>query len=167
MKLDIDGVLRDINTTFCKLLLEQYNYKVDYNDFNCYWFTNTIMNDLPNFNSKKFMIDNKIEIFGNSKPYYENIEILDKLSEKYKIKIVSAQFNETEKITDKWLNKYKILKNVDEVIYTTNKKAIKGDFLVDDCIHNLFYKNDICVARPWNKCGIGLFRRINKLEELL
>jgi 5'(3')-deoxyribonucleotidase len=165
LKCDIDGVLRDVCSEVLKILEFEYGKKYGLEDINCFYFDRVFgIEDVEGFFRKYAK-----EIFLDAKPYWENLEDLGMLSEKYKIVLVSAQFPGTEYLTDKWLEKYGVFDYVDDVIYTSEKEKVKGNIFVDDCVHNLERSRDdvrLCMARPWNICAQGKFPRIKRLKEV-
>jgi len=174
LKLDIDGVLRDIVSPFLIKLYQEKGILVGLCDLKCFFFEKTI-DERFNINSREFILEHAKEIFlDDAKPYPNVVEDL-KILRKYfdEIKLVSAQWtSETEALTDKWLTKYKIDKLVDDIIYTRNKEQIKGDIFVDDHIRNLINSKDpikICRWQPWNEClrsGHICFDKCNNVNKI-
>ena len=84
MKVDIDGVLRDMVGQFIPLLKKLYGLEFKYSDFDCYFFCHTIGKYVEDFDAKEFMIKYAKEIFFDAKPHLENIEALKELYDKYR-----------------------------------------------------------------------------------
>jgi 5'(3')-deoxyribonucleotidase len=159
IKIDVDGVLRDMLSTMCNLYNIEYkdniqpsdvkNYDVDISFPKCkevdgmsakYFF----------FSEKGFELARYSSIVPKAK---EAMDILHNLG--YYIVIVSYQdgcYN--QKNTLYWLDEHNIY--YDSICFTDDKSIIKGDIMVDDCIDFLKQCDNneeelICVKAPYNE----------------
>lgn len=159
IKIDVDGVLRDMLSAMCGIYNTVYNdniqpcdikdYDVDVSFPKCkeidgisakYFF----------FNEYEYEIYNHADVLPNAK---EAIDILHNLG--YYIVIVSHQ--------ESYLNRHDTLvwldnKNIyyDSICFTKDKSIIKGNIMVDDCVENLKQCDNneeelICIKAPYNE----------------
>ena len=158
IKVDIDGVLRDILPTMC----DKYNYAFgtyltpsDVSEYDVSKAFPLIESELNISAVDYFFNIHGEDIFRNSKPYDGAIEGINKLHDLgYKITIVSSQATDENKIdTILWL-KYHDVKYHD-LCFTTDKNIVKGDYMVDDYPKNLFNITGDCqcvlIDAPYNK----------------
>lgn len=158
IKIDIDGVLRNILYTMCEIYNEQFctNIKEDNVDkYNVDDFFTLVKENLNISAVKFFFEDNGFRIFRCSRPYDGVREAIKKLHEMgHKIVIVSYQRSHENKIdTLEWLNSNNIF--YDDICFTKNKDIIKGDIIVDDNPEFLEQVTDNCqpvlIDMPYNK----------------
>ena len=170
IKIDVDGVLRDMLSAMCGIYNAVYNdniqpcdvkdYDVDVSFPKCkekdgisakYFF----------FNEYEYEVYNCADVLPKAK---EAIDILHNLG--YYIVIVSNQ--------ESYLNQHDTLvwldnKNIyyDSICFTKDKSIIKGDIMVDDCVENLKQCDNneeelICVTAPYNE-NDNFFKKVPSL----
>lgn len=163
--LDVDGVLRDIVSR----TMEIYRRDIEPGNNTRYDEIDTYdMRVLPKLGNTRQFFSGKYarDIFCDSFPYEHNIGmIVQDLSRKYNIHIVTNQFLGNENYTLKWLNKYNI--KYDAITFTADKSLVTGDVMVDDYWKNLesFNGRRILFHQPYNKNYN--FERIKSLKELI
>jgi 5'(3')-deoxyribonucleotidase len=158
IKVDIDGVLRNILPTMCDLYNNAFKTSlqpsdiVDYNVSDAFPF---IEYDLGMTAVDYFFNINGKEVFRYSKPYDGAIEGINKLHNLgYKITIVSSQATVNNKIdTLLWLRDNDVY--YDDICFTSDKDIVKGDYMIDDYPKNLFNITGNCqcvlIDAPYNK----------------
>lgn len=165
IKIDVDGVLRNLLPKMCEL----------YND---YYHDNIVPKDIKEFDlSKTFTkCDNPIEwffqkhvdyIYMNSNTCFKAKEAMDILHKKgYYIIIVSNQPTFVQKkLTIEWLKNNEIY--YDSICFTEKKELIVGDIVVDDNIDNLticYDSKKILIDAPYN-INFNEYKRFNNLFE--
>lgn len=172
IKVDIDGVLRNILSPMCKLYNEQFKTKIKEENVNEYAvdkFFTKIKKELGYSAVKFFFEDNSKEIFRNA-PIYEGakeaLDILKSLG--HKIVIVSWQRTLENKInTLEWLNEHNI--QYDDICFTNNKHSIIGGIMIDDNPEFLCQCADlsetIMIDRPYNKNADNRHKRYSSVIE--
>ena len=165
IKIDCDGVLRNMLPLMCML----------YND---YYEDELTPEDITNFDVKKvftkcpnpeeFFFKKHAEILYLNSPKCEKVkEAMDLLHEKgYHIVIVSNQPSfENQYYTLQWLKNYNIY--YDSICFTKEKGIILGRIVIDDYPVNLFKCHElekILIDAPYNK-NEKRFKRFNNLYE--
>ena len=167
IKLDVDGVLKDMVTPSIQIYKEYYDSR-----------DNTVYDDIKVYNMSiampgitdfyKFFMEHGKYIFGEAKPYDGAVDFVKELKKQgHTIAITTNQIRGLEKYTIKWLQQYHI--PYDSLHYSKDKSLIKGDLLIDDCIDNLLSCKDqefvACFSQPWNQEWTGL--RFNDYEQAL
>lgn len=165
VKIDIDGVIRDINSTMVELYNKTFGthltlentiyYDVD----KTYPMCATLYPNEKHPAVKFFFKEHAEDIFLNSKAYKDARYAITKLQLfGYKIVIVSWQMSLVNKIyTLKFLEDNGI--NYDDICYTKDKWMIKGDWLIDDNPEFIFDERDmskmIMVTQPYNRNALS------------
>lgn len=170
IKIDVDGVLRDMLSAMCGIYNAVYNdniqpcdvkdYDVDVSFPKCkekdgisakYFF----------FNEYGYEVYNCADVLPKAK---EAMDILHNLG--YYIVIVSHQ--------ESYLNRHDTLlwldsKNIyyDSICFTKDKSIIKGDIMVDDCVENLKQCDNneeelICITASYNE-NDNFFKKVPSL----
>lgn len=159
IKIDVDGVLRDMLSMMCHIYNREYNenikpedvkdYDVDVSFPKCkevdgmsakYFF----------FNEMAWEVYNCANILPKAK---EAIDILYSLG--YYIIIVTNQESYSNQLyTLMWLDNNDIY--YDSICFTKDKSIIKGDIMIDDCIDFLKQCDNneeelVCVKAPYNE----------------
>ena len=167
VKIDIDSVIRDIHTEMLKVYNSSIycEKKMSYEDLKYFDVTKTFP-DL--FDPAYFFFSTHAsQVFGRAELCDNALEGLYKLKEAgHKIILVSAQLRHNMAITINWLNKNAV--PFDELCFVTDKSIVKGDYILDDNIDNLFScvsKGEcaICLTRPWNDKWTG--QRVSSILE--
>ena len=158
IKVDIDGVLRNMND----MLLHLYNQKFK---------TNLTVEDLTDYDVSKsfplfemrgkttaidfFFHKNAEKVFYLSEPYEGVEDAMQKLKDNgHKIVIVTWQFsNINKKLTLDWLDALSI--PYDDICFTKDKWMIQGDILIDDNPEFILNEKDMSfkylVDQPYNQ----------------
>lgn len=172
IKIDVDGVIRNINETMCKLYNELFNEHL-------------VVNDIYDYNVEKAFskIKEKIgmtavdyffsweakEVFLHSNPYDGVREAIQKLRNAgHKVVIVTWQFDLQNKYyTLMFFEKNKI--PYDDICFTRDKWMIQGDWLIDDNPEFIMDERDesrkIMINMPYNKNCDFSCDRANDLQE--
>ena len=172
INMDADMVLREIITPTLDMYKKHYNpeSEVKLKDIVDY----DMRNFLPGITSMKdeLFVPYGKEIFYGAKPMEDDtIYLLNRLMRKNIVNIVTFQFNDANKLhTLAWLHDYGV--NPCRVYFVNSlaeKRDIKADILIDDCIDNLLNVEDvgqlgICYNQPYNKEWKGT--RIKSLKDL-
>lgn len=157
IKIDMDGVIRNIIPTILKIYNSEFSENLKESDITAY----DVNTSFPKFMIEKgklasevFFVDNAKEIFLNSSLFIGAKEAIDLLhQEGHKIIICTWQMTyETKQYTLEFLEKNKIY--YDDICFTKDKELIKSDFIIDDNIEFLekdFSKRKICISAPYNK----------------
>lgn len=158
VKIDVDGVLRDIISTMCEIYNEEFSTNLKYNDIKEYDVSLSFPLIEKKYNFKAsyyFFVLHGKKIFRDSPKYPEvNNAILKLHNLGYRIIIVSSQESVENKIdTLKWLHYNEIY--YDDICFTKNKDIVKGDYMVDDYPNNLREitgsTQPILILQPYNK----------------
>lgn len=165
IKIDCDGVLRNIVPSMCMLYNDYYNENLtpdDVTDFD----VNKIFTKCPN-PYDFFFIEHVDFIYLNSPMFEKAKEAMDLLHKKgYHIIIVSTQPTfEKQYYTLQWLKEHDIY--YDSICFTKEKQLIDGHIVVDDYDMNLLKCNEgekILIDAPYNK-NENRFKRYNNLFE--
>lgn len=153
IRVDVDGVLRDIITPTLKIYRQFYNESKIIKPGHIKEFN--LNRYLPEVNNwENFFVAFGNEIFLKGLPYPGATSFMKKLNKHFDIAIVSHQFRGVEMYTTSWLQYYQIPYN--HIVFTKDKEIINSDILIDDAIHNLEKaKIPICIKRPWNQDWTG------------
>lgn len=158
IKIDMDGVIRNINETMCKMYNDLFEENLtvedmfDYDVEKVFWKIKEEMG--LNAVDYYFNTSSK-EIFLNSKPYDGVVEAIKRLRYAgHKVVIVTWQFSLENKC-----NTLLFLKNnkipYDDICFTRDKWMIQGDWLIDDnpeFIEDEREKSSkIMIRMPYNK----------------
>jgi len=165
IKLDVDGVLRDVVTPLLEIYNDTYKDNVKHDDI-IEWDISKFLKYDAKYNN--MFAEYPEHIFRDGKLYNPNTSrILRELQTEYNIHITTHQFKGLEIYTVEWLYKHKI--PYDYLSFAKDKTRIRGDFLIDDGEHNLntslSFEEAICFDQPWNQKWNG--RRIKTLDELI
>lgn len=159
IKIDVDGVLRDMLSVMCGIYNAVYNDNIQPCDVKNY----NVEISFPKckevdgisakyffFNEYAYEIYNYAKVLPKAK---EAIDILHNLG--YYIIIVTCQENYLNKHnTLVWLDNNNIY--YDSICFTDDKSIVKGDIMVDDFIDNLKQCENngeelICIKAPYNE----------------
>lgn len=172
IKIDCDGVLRDLLTQMCNVYNEHYNESINPNDV-IYFETEKIFTkclEIDDIHPDEWLFQkNSYKLFLDS-PVLPNVrEALSLLREKgYYIIIVTNQVSLCNKIdTLMWLEDNGIYYN--SIFFTNEKNLIKGDIIVDDNTFNLNMcegERKICINAPYNK-DIEGYERYDSLYDFV
>ena len=167
IKIDIDSVIRDIHSEMlhvynASLFKErQVNYE-DLKDFDVSKVYPGLL-DAEDF----FFRVHAEKVFGEAKVCEKAVEGLSKLKKMgHRIILVSAQYKHNMALTINWLLRNEI--PFDEVCFVQDKSLVKGDFILDDNVENLYSciptgEHLVCLSRPWNSKWTGI--RVTNIVE--
>lgn len=158
VKVDVDGVIRDIFTPMCNLYNSTFGVSInpdDVKDYNVEVSFPLIREKLGKSAFEWFFVDNADEIFLYSKPFPKVAEALRKLREYgAHVMIVTWQHTYGNKVrTLKFLERNGI--EYDDILFTKEKWRIEADYIIDDNPKFLFDKEEksikIMVDAPYNR----------------
>lgn len=165
IKIDCDGVLRDMLTTMCEL-------------YNHFFKDNLTPDDVTNFNVNKvftkcpnpeefFFKEYSSYVYLNSPVCEKAKEAMDLIHEKgYHIIIVSTQPTYDRQLyTLQWLRNNHIY--YDSICFTNEKQIVSGDIVVDDYEKNLSNCHElekILIDAPYNR-EITIYKKFKNLYE--
>lgn len=158
IKIDVDGVIRNINETMCKMYNDLFDENLtveDMFDYDVEKVFNKIKEELGMTAVDYFFDWSARSIFLNSNPYDGVSEAIQKLRDAgHKVVIVTWQFSLQNKYyTLLFFSKNKI--PYDDICFTRDKWMIQGDWLIDDnpeFIEDEREKSSkIMIRMPYNK----------------
>jgi uncharacterized HAD superfamily protein len=172
IKIDVDGVIRNINETMCKMYNDLFDENLTVEDMFDYdvekvfkkfkeEYGMTAVDYFFNWSSK--------DVFLRSNPYDGVREAIQKLRDAgHKVVIVTWQFSLQNKYyTLLFFEKNKI--PYDDICFTKDKWMIQGDWLIDDNPEFIEDKRDkskkILINMPYNKKVLPFLQRANNLQE--
>lgn len=169
IKIDIDGVIRDMVSTMCNIYNREYHDHITPDDVTEY--------DVDKIFTKcggkaaEYFFDNKGVFVNRYSPIFDGAaEAIDKLRDAgHKIVIVSWQPLFDNKIdTLHFLKANKV--HYDDIAFTKDKDSIKGDILIDDNPEFIEQCNDkeitFLINRPYNvNVDVKCTRRFDSLAE--
>lgn len=96
------------------------------------------------------------DLFARCAPRQDSVEVVQSLSEKHDVVIVTACFPNTFDAKRDWVRKYLPFLHKDNFIGAFRKELVRMDVLIDDGLHNFCYgrngtKLNIVYDRPWNR----------------
>ena len=158
VKVDMDGVIRDIFTPMCRIYNERYGTNVlpcDITDYDVNKSFPKVM-EVDNRNAADFFfIDHGREVFLESKPYDSAQETLSSLMLcGWKVVITTWQFtNRNKRYTLDFLERNGII--YDDICFTRDKWLVQGGWLIDDNPEFILDDRDtsrkIMVNMPYNQ----------------
>jgi 5'(3')-deoxyribonucleotidase len=165
IKIDCDGVLRDMLPAMCSIYNDYYDDNLTPKDVTDY-DVKKVFNKCPDPN-RFFFREHSDYIYLNSKPCKMAKEAVEMLREKgYTIAIVTDQPTfETQYYTLQWLKDNQIY--YDTIVFTKDKKMINGDITIDDnpnVLSECYEKEKILIDAPHNR-NDKRFKRFNTLFE--
>ena len=172
IKIDVDGVIRNINETMCKMYNDLFDENLtveDMFDYDVEKVFNKVKEKLGITAVDYFFDRSARSIFLNSNPYDGVREAIQKLRNAgHKVVVVTWQFSlENKYYTLLFFKKNKI--PYDDICFTRDKWMIQGDWLIDDNPEFIEDKRDkskkILINMPYNKKVIPFLQRANNLQE--
>ncbi|MBP5457216.1 MAG: hypothetical protein J6Y37_12020 [Paludibacteraceae bacterium] len=172
VKIDVDGVLRDIITRMCIIYNDAFGetifpWEVDEYDINKVFTEITYATG--GMSAVDFFFREKAEdVFVNSDAFPDAAESLDRLrSAGHKVVIVTWQFTtDNKEYTLKFLDKCGL--HYDDICFTRDKWMVYGDYLIDDNPEFVLDGRDksvkILVSRPYNN-GVKGVKKVSTLSE--
>lgn len=173
IKVDVDGVIRDIITTMCSIYNDEFGENIspkDIRDYDVNKYFPLIKERIGMKPTDYFFDVNANKVFETvSKPFEGVQDAIERLrANGNKVVIVTWQFNvENIKHTLDFLEKYGI--TYDDICFTKDKWIVNGDYLIDD---NPEFINDprdksrkLLVDTPYNKGICGTYRRVKSLRD--
>ncbi len=163
--IDQDDVLAEYIQGVAEAYNEKYHTHITAEDCIC-WNLHEV------FGPEIETIMHEPDLFRNLKPVKNALEVFERLykSELFEMYIVTAANPSCVPAKMDWIKKYLPFFPTDRVIFCQRKNMIKGDFLLDDGMHNIesFLEaggKPIIFNRPHNRlCGEGIPRVKNWLE---
>ena len=168
IKVDVDGVIRNMNETMCSLYNETYGEHITVDDIFDYDVEKVFpkIKEIDGISACEFFFHKHARnIFLDSKPYEGVAEALKKLQDKgHKVVITTWQFDFTNKsLTLFFLDSYKI--PYDDICFTRDKWMIKADWLIDDNPEFILDKREtaqkMLIKMPYNRDIIWVRREKN------
>lgn len=166
IKIDCDGVLRNLLPKICELYNYYYNESIKPADIKDYNLNNVLIKCKEDVHKWLFQ-QHCSYIYLNSPVCHKAKEAMDLLHQKgYYIIIVSKQPSFLNKEnTILWLRENNIY--YDSICFIDKKDVVKGDIVVDDYIENLKQccePEKILIDAPYNKKNTS-FKKYNTLYE--
>lgn len=172
VKIDIDGVIRNIFDSMCEIYNNVFNENIKVDDI----FEYDVDLSFPEIKKRLGISASNYffelwgtRIFLESNPYEMVKESIEKLKNNgYKIVLVTWQYTFDNKLnTIKFLEYNSI--PYDDICFTKDKWMIKGDWIIDDNIDFIMDSNEksnkILIDMPYNKKENGDFYRAKNLFE--
>lgn len=163
MKIDVDGVLRDIYPMIISCYDKEMGYesKIKPSDIKSY----ILSKHFPRMGNKEaFFIRNAKSIFLEAKPF-KDYDKINEISRNHNILIVTDQLNGLETLTLEWLNLWGI--KYKDIFFTGDKEVVPGDILLDDNPRNILNTLDtsmkVIMDRPYNQDIRGI--RVRNMED--
>ena len=174
IKIDCDGVLRNLLSDMCKI----YNRRFSTHIKPCDCVSYDVEKLFPlckselGVSAKEYLFDlNGEELFAHG-TIFDNVQLAIKMLKDcgHAIVIVTAQNTVENKIdTLKWLNSNNIY--YDDIAFTNNKENVFGDIMIDDNVDILKKcppnTKPVCISAPYNQncdyeCYDSLFDFVKK-----
>ena len=158
IKIDVDGVLRDIVSTMCSIYNEEFGTSLKPCDVTEYDVSISfpLIEKKYNFSANYyFFVLHGKKVFRTSPKFLDVDDAIQKLRDLgHRITIVSSQESVENKIdTLKWLHYNEIY--YDDICFTKNKDIVKGDYMLDDYPKNLIEltgnTQPILILQPYNR----------------
>lgn len=171
IKVDVDGVIRNMNESMCSLYNKTYGEHLTVDDIFDYDVEKvfTKIREVDNMSACDFFFKKHArEMFLESKPYEGVRNALQSLIDHgHKVVIVTWQFTPQNKLfTLKFFERNHI--PYDDICFTKDKWMIHGDWLIDDNPEFLLDKRDksnkIMINMPYNKFVVSDDVRMDSLE---
>lgn len=172
IKIDVDGVIRNINEKMCEIYNQLFNEKITVEDIFDYDVEKVFKRIKEKFGMTAvdyFFSWEAREVFLGSEPYTGVREAIQKLRDAgHKVVIVTWQFNLQNKYyTLMFFEKNKI--PYDDICFTRDKWMIQGDWLIDDNPEFIADERDksskIMINMPYNKNCKFFCTRADNLQE--
>ena len=173
IKIDVDGVIRDIISAMCEIYNARFGGNLCVEDIDDYDINTNfpkIMEEMRETPVEYFFTHHGDDIFEYvSKPFEGVKDSIDKLCNfGHKVVIVTWQFSLKNIIhTLRFLDKYGI--RYHDICFTKDKWMIRGDYLIDDNPEFIMDKRDksskIVIDTPYNRHISKKYRRAGSLEE--
>ena len=173
VKIDVDGVIRDIISAMCGLYNERFGGNMCIEDVDDYDINNgfpSVLEETGTDPVRYFFTDHAEEIFETvSKPFDGVKESIDRLRGRgIKVVIVTWQFTlKNIKHTLDFLEMHGI--KYDDICFTRDKWIINGDYLIDDNPEFILDERDkskkIIVDTPYNRYVSNKYVRVKSLKE--
>ena len=157
IKIDMDGVIRNIIPTMLKIYNSEFNENLKETDITVY----NVNTSFPKFISERgklasdaFFVDKAKEIFLDSDSFIGAKEAIDMLHRAgHKIIICTWQITyEAKQYTLEFLENNKIY--YDDICFTKDKQLIKSDVIIDDNIEFLekdLSNKKVCISAAYNQ----------------
>jgi 5'(3')-deoxyribonucleotidase len=170
IKVDIDGVLRNLSIGMCEVYNHEFGTKYTPNDINKYNVNNvfTMCEEFLHISAFDFFFKKYGFFVFRHSPMFENAKkAIDLLHDNgYRIVIVSSQTSfESRKLTLEWLDANEIY--YDDICFTSQKGMVKGDYIVDDYPKYLDLcdgENQILIDAPYNR-WCDKYKRYNNIYD--
>ena len=178
IKIDVDGVIRNMFDSMCDVYNKEFNESLTVNDIFNYDVDIVFhrIKDELNISAAEFFFEiHAKELFLDSQPYEGAKDSIEKLMKNgHKVVIVTWQYTLENKLyTLMFLEKNKI--PYDDICFTKDKWMIKSDWMVDDNPEFIMDKRDeskkILIRMPYNKGikfeGIRAKNLVNAIDSIL
>lgn len=173
IKIDVDGVIRNIISAMCKVYNQRFGGNLKVSDIDDY-DVNTNFPEIYKQTGRKpteyFFTDNADLIFETvSLPFKGVKDAIDKLIDNgHKVVIVTWQFSlKNIKHTLNFLEMHGIRYNA--ICFTQDKWIVNGDYLIDDNPEFIMDKKDkskkIIIDTPYNRHISKRVKRVNSLYD--
>ena len=173
VKIDVDGVIRDIVSTMCEIYNKEFGGNLcaeDIDDYDVNTNFPAIMEKTGRKPIEYFFTDHADKVFETvSKPFDGVKEAIDRLRRNgIKVVIVTWQFSlKNIKHTLDFLDMYDI--KYDDICFTKDKWLVRGTYLIDDNPEFIRDKKDksrkIIIDTPYNRHVSKKYTRVASLKD--
>lgn len=163
--IDMDSVICDLMTEWHRRYNEDYDDTLSVEDLECWQSEKYVKEECG---KKIYEYLDQSGLFISLEPLPNAIEVLERLSKKHEILIVTSSrtYAYTEK--EKWVEKHLPFIGAHNLIFTHRKEMVVGDVLFDDAPHNLIAFSEtgrkaIAMDYPYNR-NVDVDRVSNWIE---
>lgn len=172
IKIDVDGVIRNINETMCRMYNQLFNENLTVDDIHFYEVEKvfTKFKEEKGINAAEYFFEiSSREVFLESNPYDGVKEAIQKLRDNgHKVVIVTWQHTLMNKINTLFFLETNDIP-YDDICFTRDKWMIQGDWLIDDNPEFISDEKDksrkIMINMPYNKDCKFFCTRTNSLQQ--
>ncbi|MBM6618717.1 5' nucleotidase, NT5C type [Bacillus suaedaesalsae] len=132
--LDMDSVICDLMTDWHKKYNEEYQDSLTVENLKC-WKSEKYVK--PECGMKIYDYLTEPGLFLNLKPLPNAKEVIERLSQKHELLIVTSSVSTAFAEKELWINEHLPIIGKENMIFTHKKDKVCGDLLFDDAPHNL------------------------------
>jgi 5'(3')-deoxyribonucleotidase len=161
---DYDQVTSDTMTSWLNMYNKDFDDNLQLNEITSWEIQNFVKEEAK---VKMMEYIRHSDVFKKSKPIRGAIKGIDYLKSQGH-KIIFITVNNPNHIKERWLKKYNLIDNDNQIFVTENKKDIVCDFLIDDKPENLLGIDGIGIlfTQPHN-ANYNWFPRANNWKDII